>query len=364
MQSNSALNSISRFLIGLAGLVVIVTGLKAASGLLAPILLALFVVLFCSPIVVWMEQRRVPRWLAQAIVILGVIAAGLTLILFLGISVNQLSKALPQYQSLIVEQQKNVAGLMEKAGIESSDLLALEFLQPGKIIQVVLGFLSGILSALSQIGLTLFIFVYMLAGASTFSDKLQRGLRHNPAMLTRLNAFGRSISVYLFIKTVLGFFTALGQTLLLLALGVDFAVLWGVLSFLLNFIPNIGYVISLIPPVLLTLLKFGQVKAIIVFAGYTIINNIFDILIAPRYLGKGLDLSTLVTFLAVIFWSWILGPVGAFMALPLTDLIKKLLLESFDDTQLLATLAGAEAFADSDTPQPISPQPTNDPSER
>jgi AI-2 transport protein TqsA len=124
-------------------------------------------------------------------------------------------------------------------------------------------------------------------------------------------------------------------------LGINFAILWGVFSFLFNFIPNVGFYISLIPPTLIALLTLGWAKALIFAVGYTLINNFFDIAIAPRYLGKGLDLSTIVTFLAVVFWAWILGPIGAFLALPLTVMVKTLLLEPFPETQLLAQLMGS-----------------------
>jgi AI-2 transport protein TqsA len=119
-----------------------------------------------------------------------------------------------------------------------------------------------------------------------------------------------------------------------------------VLSFLFNYIPNVGYLIALVPPMLMALIEFGLVKAVIVFVGYAVINNFFDMVIGPRYLGKGLDLSTLVTFLAVIFWTWVLGPIGAFLALPLTVMIKKLLLESYEETGLLATLIGSDQEPD------------------
>ncbi|NJK36402.1 MAG: AI-2E family transporter [Oscillatoriales cyanobacterium RM1_1_9] len=350
-----AQNSVTRLLITIAGLVVIIAGIRSASGLLGPILLALFIVLFCNPIVLWLQRKGLPGWAANIIVILGVILAGLTLILFLGVSINRLSVALPRYQSLITEQQDAIVAEMDRFGIEVSDILELEIFQPGRIIQLLLGFLKGLLNTLSSIGLTLFIFVYMLAGSPSFSQKLQRGLIRHQGMLARLNSFGRSISVYLFIKGCLGLFTAIGQVLLLWAVGVDFALLWGVLSFLLNFIPNIGYIISLIPPVLLALLEFGLVKAVLVLVGYTLINNFFDMVIAPRYLGQGLDLSSLVTFLAVIIWSWILGPVGAFLALPLTVMIKKLVLESFEDTRLLAVLAGTETPLNPNHNGPQSP---------
>lgn len=334
--------SITRLLVSLASLVIIIAGLKLASELLGSVLLSLFIVLVTAPLVEWLRRKRIPNWLAHTLVVLGVLILGLLLIAFLGLSVSQLTATLPQYRSLLDTQISLLVQWLSTRGIDSSDLLQLDVINPGRIIQFSIAFISGLLGTLSNIGLTLFIFIYMLVGGASFSKKLNRGLGANNPMLDRIQSFSQSISVYLFIKTGLGGMTAIGHTLLLGILGVDFAVLWGVLSFLFNFIPNIGYIISLIPPFMLTLLEFGIGKAVIVFVGYAAINNFFDVIIAPRYLGKGLDLSILVTFLAVIFWTWILGPIGAFLALPLTVMLKKLVLEPYQDTRLLATLMGTD----------------------
>lgn len=335
-------SSITRLLINGACLVAIIAGLKLSASVLGPILLALFVVLAVSPLVGWLQARRVPDWLAYLLVVTAVVLLGLLLIGFLGLSVGQLSAALPSYRSLFEDQLDQVANWLDSRGIEGKDLLELNPVTPSGLFQWVLGFITGLLGTLSNIGLTLFIFIYMLVGASSFGRKLHRGLGTDNPLLQRLEVFGRSISVYLLIKTWLGAMAAIGQTLLLLLLGVDFALLWGVLSFLFNYVPNIGYVIALVPPLVLALLQYGLGKAVIVFVGYALINNFFDMVLGPRYLGKGLDLSTLVTFLAVIFWAWIFGAIGAFMALPLTVMLKKLVLESYTDSQLLARLMAAD----------------------
>jgi AI-2 transport protein TqsA len=334
--------SITRLLVSLSSLVIIIAGVKAAAGLLGPVLFSLFIVLVTAPLVEWLRRRRVPNWLSYVLVVLGVVAIGLLLIGFLGISVAQLTDALPAYRSRLEAQLAALVDWLTDRGFEASDVIELDLINPGRIIQLVISFIRGLLNTLSNAGLTLFIFIYMLVGSASFSKKLNRSLGQANPMLSRIQGFSRSISVYLFIKTGLGALTAIGQTLLLWFLGVDFAILWGVLSFLFNYIPNIGYIVALIPPMIMALLEFGVGKALAVFVGYALINNFFDMVIAPRYLGKGLDLSTLVTFLAVIFWTWVLGPIGAFLALPLTVMLKKLLLEPFADTRLLATLIGAD----------------------
>lgn len=304
--------------------------------------MALFIVLSVAPVVEWLRRKRVPAWLAHTLVVLGVVLLGLSLILFLALSVTQFSAALPTYRSQLEEQITSLAAWLDGRGVQAEDVLRLNLVSPGRIFSLVISFISNLLGTLSNVGLTLFIFVYMLVGATSFGRKLQRGLGSEHPMLFRLELFNRSISVYILIKTWLGAMAAIGQTLLLLMLGVDFALLWGVLSFLFNYIPNIGYVIALVPPVLMALLQFGLGKAIVVFIGYAVINNFFDIVVGPRYLGKGLNLSTLVTFLAVILWAWIFGPIGAFLALPLTVMLKKVVLEAYPDSQLYAALLGAD----------------------
>ena len=126
----------------------------------------------------------------------------------------------------------------------------------------------------------------------------------------------------------------------LLLLGIDLAPLWGVMFFLLSFIPGVGFLLAVIPPVLLALLEFDITRAIMVFFGCFLVDNIVDKGIKPKFMQEGLDLSILVIFLSVIFWSWVLGPTGAILSVPLTMMVKKVVLESFEETKGLAILLG------------------------
>lgn len=333
--------SITSLLIGIASLVLIVAGLKTMSGLLSPILLSLFIVLVTYPIMMWLKRRGFPHWLAYTIVLFIVLSVGAFFVLFFTISFEQLADVVPNYVDQIEAQLNNLWQWLNERGVESEDIQSLQWLQPERIIQFVLSFISSLLNIFSNIGLTLLIFVYMLATAPTFVKQLRRGLRDNTSLLGQFQDFAHSTTSYLAIKSWVGALTAICQIILMWVMGVQFAVLWGVLSFLFNFVPNIGFYIALIPPVLLTLLNKGLWQAVILGIGYAVINNFFDIVVAPRFLAKGLDLSVLVTFLAVIIWTWIFGPIGAFMALPLTVMVKKLLLEPFPQTQLVASLLGS-----------------------
>ncbi len=328
-------------LISLASVVLIISGLKALSGLLTPILLSLFLVLVTAPLLSWLRKKGIPRWLSYLVILLGVGIIGLFFTFFLATSLNQLLEVLPTYSNQIESQVEKLWGWLGTRGVDSEDIRGLTWFQPERILQVSVTVTTTVLGTLSNVGLTLIIFVYMLATAPSFSSRLRNGLKGNTATLRRLESFAHSTSAYLLIKGWLGALTALLQIALMLLLGLDFAVLWGVLSFFLNFVPNIGFYIALIPPLLLSVIELGWIKAVLFAIAYIAINTFFDLIIAPKYLAEGLDLSALVTFLAVIVWTWILGPIGAFLALPLTVMVKKLLLEPFPQTQLIADLLGA-----------------------
>ena len=330
-------------LVGLASVVLIVAGLRTMAGVLTPILLSLFLVLITYPILAWLKGRGLPNWLAYILILLSVIAIGAFGVLFLVTSVNELITLLPTYSDQIETQVDGLWQWLTEQGVTLDDIQSLSWFQPERIIQLSLGLTTTLLGILSDTGLTLLIFVYMLATAPTFSAQLKKGLRDDPSALQRLEEFAHSTSSYLMIKGWLGALTALVQMLLMWFLGLDFAVLWGVLSFAFNFIPNIGFYLALVPPLLIAIIELGWLKAVLFAVAYVLINNFFDMVIAPRYLAKGLDLSVLVTFLSVIIWSWILGPIGAFLALPLTIMVKTLLLEPFPQTQLIARLMGSDS---------------------
>ncbi|MEM9137534.1 MAG: AI-2E family transporter [Cyanobacteria bacterium P01_F01_bin.42] len=332
---------IASLLVGLASLVLIVAGMRAMSSLLSPILLSLFIVLVASPILRWLKVRGFPDWLAYMAVVMSIVVVGLFGTFFLATSLNQLSRELPTYTDQVERQIRSLAQWLQTMGVTSEDVQSLEWLQPEQLLQFSISLVSALLNVVSTTGFTLLVFIYMLASAPSFSKRLRQGLAHNQPMLARCDDFARSMSTYLLIKSWLGALTALIQIILMAAMGIDFAVLWGVLSFIANFIPSFGFYLALIPPLLLAIVKLGVLRAVIFAVIYALINNFFDIVIAPRFLSKGLDLSTIVGFVAVIIWTWIFGPIGAFIALPLTVMVKKLLLESYPETQLVAKLLSA-----------------------
>lgn len=339
--------TVGRLLLSLASLVIIIAALKSISQLLAPILLSLFLVLIVYPIMLWLERRGMARWIAYTLVVLGVIVVGTIFIIFLAVSLTELSITLPKYEELLDARLDGLQQWLASHNLRIEDVLKLNWFNPENIFQILFYLVSILLETVANVGFTLLVFIYMLASAGNFWTHLRRELAADLPLLKRFSNFGQSIRIYLVIKSWLGVMTALVQVILMWILGIDFAILWGVFSFLFNFVPNIGFYIGLIAPVIIALIKLGITKTIILIFGYTLINNFFDVLIAPHYLGKGLDLSIFVGFLGLVFWTWMLGPIGAFLALPLTVMVKKLLLESLPDTQLLASLMSSNSEKDS-----------------
>ncbi len=308
------------FLFGAACAVVVVAGVRAVSALLNPVLMAGFLALLLQPL---LDRLRWLGGFAVAIVVLAVLLGGLALIGFVGVSIRQLALELPRYQSQLEGLATSVAGALAERGIDA--VAYVQSALTGPAVAGTLLTLSGsVASAFGNLALTLFIFAFMLGGMWELERRASgQALDHSP-LAARFLAFSSTIRGYMGVRSVLGLAAAALNYLLLVVLGVDYAPLWAVLSFLLSFVPNIGFALSMLPPMLLALLEKGWVSAVLVFAGYQVINTLLDNVIGPRYIGRQMNISPLLSFLSVIFWSWVLGPTGAILSVPLTVLIQDL----------------------------------------
>lgn len=326
------------WLLGMACVVIVVSGLRAASGILNPMLMAGFLALLFQPL-----TRRLRRWgvaggAAVGLVVLAVVLAGLLLVAFVGVSLRQLALQMPQYGDRLSGVVADVSARLAKEGIDAGAYLEGALRGP-EVGRFVLNASGSIASGLSNLALTFFIFAFMLGGMWELERRASTRSRDHSPLAARFLAFSETIRGYMGVRAVLGLIAAVLDYVLLEAVGVDYALLWGVLSFLLSFVPNIGFTLSLIPPTLLALVEKGWVPAVIVFVGYQVINNVIDNVIGPRFVGREMKISALLSFLSVIFWAWVLGATGAILAVPLTVLIRDL------------------AFGPGDAPDIGAPQP-------
>lgn len=323
-------------------IVIVLFGMRLAADILSPFLLALFLSIACVPATAWLRSRGAPRWLAGTLVLTGMILAIIAFGLIVGASLVQLRDKLPEYQQQAAQIIANVEDLVSKAGVDVSGTVSEPTQESTSFTATIGKFIGGILGAISSLALVLFIISFMMADAFGFPEKLRRAMGEGNAFSTRAARFSREVRSFLVIKGWLGFVAAIPNTLIYFLFGVDFALLWGIVYFLLSFIPNIGYLISIIPPTVLCLLEFGWQKAALLLAINLVINTAVDSVIGPRIIGHGLGLSGLTVFLSLVLWSWVLGPVGALLSVPMTIMLVRLFLDAYPSTAWLGILMSAQ----------------------
>jgi len=336
----------SQILLTIAAFVVVVAGMIAAKAILVPFLLAAFIAIISAPPLFWLQRKGLSTWLALIVVILAVLFIGLLVAGLVGSSVQDFSRDLPVYEVKLKQQTTLVMRWLEKLGLDISGLAVTEIFDPGAAMKLVATLLNGLGNVLANGFLILMTVIFMLLEASSFPSKLRTVLGGPETSLVRFDNFISNVKHYMAIKTLVSLATGVIVAIWLIVIGVDYPLLWGLLAFALNYIPNIGSIISAVPAVLLAIIQLGFIPAAITAAGYVVINLLMGNVIEPRFMGRGLGLSTLVVFLSLLFWGWVLGPVGMLLSVPLT-ITAKMALDSRDDTRWLAVLLGPEIISKS-----------------
>lgn len=325
-----------------ASLIIVLAGIKTASAILVPFLLSIFIAMACNPIIARASRHNIPRWVSVILVILVIVIFGFMLAGLVGQSMSEFSENLPVYEQKLQSEFVWIAGQLSSLNIIVDKELLISYLDPSIAMNMARNLLSGIGGVMTNFLLILLTVVFMLFEAESVPQKIHIALDDPSMKIQRIDKFLESVKQYLAIKSVVSLATGLIAGLWLYVLGVDHYMLWGVTAFLFNFIPNIGSIIAAVPAVLLALVQLGPATAGFTALGYVVINMVMGNVIEPRFMGRGLGLSTLVVFLSLIFWGWLLGTVGMLLSVPLT-MIVKLALESSDDSRWLALLlAGNE----------------------
>ena len=318
-------------------IIAVIYGMQAARVILVPFLVAVFMAVLCTPITRYLERLRVPTGLAVTIVIILIIGIMILAGTFAGGSIGAFNERLPFYQDRLNERFTEIAALF---GQEVSVGGLIEMIQPGAAMGLVANLLNGLQGLLANFFLIMFTVVFILLESSTLPGKMQLVLSASRGDPEHFKRFTGSVQRYLGIKTLTSLVTGLAVGVLTAAFGLDFPVLWGLLAFLLNYVPNIGSLIAAIPAIFLALIQFGLLQALMIALGYFVINITIGGVVEPRVMGRGLGLSTLVVFLSLVFWGWIFGPVGMLLSVPLT-MTAKIALESSEKTGSIALLLSA-----------------------
>jgi predicted PurR-regulated permease PerM len=318
--------------------------LITAEKILVPFLLSAFLAIICATPLFWLRRKRVPTALALLIVIAGIMGIGLLMGTLVGASVKDFSAALPTYQARLQEQTKALLSWFERIGVEISDQVLLEYFDPGAAMRFVGKTLTRLGGVLTNAFFILLTVIFMLLEASSFPDKLRAMLGTTNPTLANFERITNDVKGYMARKTLVSLATGICIAIWLAVLGVNHPLLWGLLAFFLNFVPNIGSIIAAIPAVLLAFIQLGVGSALLTALGFLAVNTVIGSVIEPRFMGRGLGLSTLVVFLSLVFWGWVLGPVGMLLSVPLT-LTVKIALESNEDTRWIAILLGSGGMA-------------------
>jgi predicted PurR-regulated permease PerM len=332
-----------RAVLGLAGLVVVVAGLRSAGDFFLPLLTAVFIATVTAPVVAFFERRaRFPWPLAVLLtIVLDMTVLG-GFIALVGTSLSGLHQALPRYQAALAIRTQNLVDRLEIWGFRLS-ATAISELGDARAMNVVADVLSELAEALSNIVLVLLLVGFLLFETRSAREKLAVLLGYTSPHVASVARAAGEVQRYLVVKTVLSVLTGVLSGCWMGVCGLDAPVLWGLFTFLLSYIPSIGPAISLVPPLVIALLTLGPGGAAAVAVGHLGIGFVIGNVLEPRMIGKTLGLSPLAVFLSMFFWGWLWGPIGALYAVPLTMLLRTLA-ESFPETRWLAILLGSTRY--------------------
>ncbi|MDP2319060.1 MAG: AI-2E family transporter [Acidobacteriota bacterium] len=336
-------------LIGTAAAVVVMAGLRAAAGILIPLVVASLLALIMLPIVTWLRARGIPAGLAvvgsMLVALLG-LAGPATII---AAAARRFVERAPDYRAALGHQSAAMSAWLESHGIPAISTVA----DPSILLDWTTAAAAGTATLLSRVFLVLLITAFILLEAADFRPKLQTAFGMTESDVARLVTGTQQVYQFLWIKTLISAATGILAGLWTAALGIEFALLWGLAAFFLNYIPNVGSLIAAGPPVLLALLDGGVGRAAVVAVGYVALNLSLGSVLEPRLIGRRLGLSPLALLVSLMFWGWAWGPVGLLLSVPLTMSVK-LLLENFDRASWLAVLISRAPDASGDKRAPRS----------
>ena len=312
----------TRVLLVLAALVIVIAGLKAASALIVPLLMALFIAIITLPFMLWLTGKGASKWAALGLILLVLASVILTVGSLISSSVDQFSALLPTYENKLRTTITLLSDWAARHQLTRFTGGEFTIVDPKAAARIIGGLVGSVGRIVGDSLLIFFTVMFLLVEASTIPNKIRAILSDPDTTLERLSEFLSAVKQYLVIKSLTSLITGVVVTAWLFFLGVDFAVLWGSIAFFMNFVPFVGSIIAAVPVVFLAFLDAGVQDALLVAVGFLAINLVVGNLIEPRFMGRGLDLSTLVVFVSLIFWGWVFGPVGMFLSAPLTMLVK------------------------------------------
>jgi len=330
-------------LLGLACGVVAVAGMRLIADILGPVLLALMLTVTVSPVAAALRRHGAPVWAAAMTLIVTVYLILLGLGGALVFALTRLVDLMPQYQTQFAQLRSDAVQALDGIGIGAQQVEEVAgLIRPDGVADLVQTVLGGAVGVLSNGFFLLAVLLFFCLDAVHFPARLGTVARERPEVVGALRGFAHGTRRYLLVSTIFGIIVAVVDTLMLWALGIPLPLLWGLLSFITNYIPNIGFVIGLVPPALLGLLEGGPKLMALVIALYCVVNFVIQSVIQPKIIGDAVGLSASVSFLSLVFWTWVLGPLGALLAIPLSLLARGLLVDIDPTSRWLGPLISSD----------------------
>ena len=317
-------------LLGAAAFTIAIAGARSVGDIFGPVFLALVLTITLQPIRRWFERgRRLPEWAASILMLLAAYLVLFLLTLALVVSVARLADLLPEYTEEMQDAVVHAGNTLRTLGVKQEQIDAvIDAVDPGQLIDVATALLSGTLGALTDLFFLVTLLLFMTFDTNSTRRNLAALGKRFPNPVAALDNFAQGTRHYMGVSAGFGLIVAILDGVALQIMGVPGAFVWAVLAFVTNFIPNVGFVIGVIPPALIALLDSGVDMMIAVVVVYSLINLVIQSVIQPRVVGNKVGLSPTLTFLSLVFWTWVIGPLGALLAVPLSLLTKALLVEA------------------------------------
>jgi len=319
-----------------ASIVIVLAGIKMAASIVVPFLLALFLAIILTPLFLWLKRIGLGELFSLLTIIFLLVVIISSLVTVVGNSIQDFTQNIPFYEEKLRGDLGDLLEQLNSFGLHIPKADIISMFQTDSIMRYIASTLKSLGSLLTNSFMIILTVTFMLMELSQFSNKLQRANKNSFRQFIQVS---NKIKYYMLLKALISVATGVVVTLMLELIGVHYSVLWGLVAFLLNFIPNIGSIIAAVPAVLMAMVQFNFGIAFLIALGYITINIVIGSIIEPKVLGKGLGLSPLVIFLSLIFWGWLLGSIGMLLSIPLTIMIK-ITLDSQPNTRWISIMLG------------------------
>lgn len=355
-------SSLPRFLtvtLGLAAVVIILMFVRELQDIIAPIFLGLNLMIVAYPIQHWLS-KVMHRYIAAIVALVAVLAVLVAFVWACVWALVELINALPQYNSEFLALWGEITNLIKQIGFDAGEVnSALKEIKPNDVMGLLMPLLSNVSSIASLLATLVMATFFLAMDSASMSNRLKLLRLVQPRALAVVSDFTLGVRRYWLVTTVFGLIVALADVAALTIIGVPLVWVWGVLSFLTNYIPNVGFVVGVIPPALLALLSGGPMQALAVLIVYCVLNFVIQVLVQPKFTGESVGVTPVVSFFSLLFWVFVLGPLGALLALPATLLIKALLIDADPNARwinLFIASSPDSALPDDEQPEPRSPR--------